>query len=113
MADDRAAESAEVHIEELQTALDEARREKKAFFANLFVDACRALSTRLKEGDGGAPMADEWWRVCTGRICAIGRKYATELSVETVEDIVEGEGVEPAVIEVVFGPLRQLHAYSE
>lgn len=58
-------------------------------------------------------MDDEWWRVCVGRVCAIGRRYAGEMALETVEEIVDGSSVDPRVLEQVFGPLRKLRAYTD
>ena len=50
--------------------------------------------------------------MCTGRICMVGRRYQKELTYETIEDVVESSGVEPRVIEQIFGQLKRLEAYN-
>jgi len=91
-----------------QEALDAARREKKALFANLFAGACAALGAQPSVG--GAPLPT-WCGVTLSHMRAIGRRYARELSIETIEMVVEGSDVDTAVQAQLFEPLKQLTAY--
>ena len=91
-----------------QEALDAARREKKALFANLFAGACAALGAQPSAG--GAPRP-AWCDVTLSHMRAIGRRYVRELSIETLEMVVEGSDVDTAVQAQLFEPLKQLTAY--
>eukprot|EP00964_Phaeocystis_antarctica_P103705 scaffold68961_cov33-Phaeocystis_antarctica.AAC.2 len=91
-----------------QEALDAARREKKALFANLFAGACAALSAQPSVG--GAPLPT-WCGVTLSHMRAIGRRYVRELSIETIEMVVEGSDVDTAGQAQLFEPLKQLTAY--
>ena len=90
-----------------QEALDTARREKKALFANLFAGACAALGAQAA---GGAPLPT-WCGVTLSHMRAIGRRYIRELSIETIEMVVEGSDVDTAGQAQLFEPLKQLAAY--
>ena len=93
-----------------QEALDAARREKKALFANLFAGACAALGAQPSAA--GAPRP-AWCDVTLSHMRAIGRRYVRELSIEreTLEMVVEGSDVDTAVQAQLFEPLKQLTAY--
>jgi len=91
-----------------QEALDAARREKKALFANLFAGACAALGAQPSVG--GAPLPT-WCGVTLSHMRAIGRRYVRELSIETLEMVVEGSDADTAVQAQLFEPLKQLTAY--
>ena len=91
-----------------QEALDAARREKKALFANLFAGACAALGAQPSVG--GAPLPT-WCGVTLSHMRAIGRRYVRELSIETIEMVVEGSDVDTAGQAQLFEPLKQLTAY--
>lgn len=74
--DDSGLPPGDSELELVQDALDAKRREKKAFFANFFVEACGALSEKLKHAAAGeVPADEEWWRVCIGRVCMVGRRH--------------------------------------
>ncbi|KAL1514832.1 hypothetical protein AB1Y20_003917 [Prymnesium parvum] len=111
--DDSGLPVGEAELERLQEALDTKRREKKFFFSNFFVEACSAVSAKLNAAaPGESPTQEEWWRVCIGRICMIGRRYQRELTFSAIEDVVQSAGVHPDVMKAVFDGLKRLEAYN-
>lgn len=112
--DDAAVAQAEAEVAEARVDLDDARRYKKAMLANLFAGACGLLSTHqvAATAASGMPRFHEWYRVVLARTLALGRRYASEFSLATVEIVVEGNDVAESVRDLVFPPLRQVQAYT-
>jgi hypothetical protein len=112
--DDAAIGHAEAEVAEARVELDDARRHKKETLANLFAGACGLLGAHeaAAKGASGIPRFLEWYRMTLGRTLALGRRYASEFSLDTVEIVVEGNGVSESVRDLVFPPLRQVQAYT-
>ena len=112
--DDAAVGQAEAEVAEARVELDDARRQKKETLANLFAGACGLLGAHeaAAKGASGMPRFLEWYRMTLGRTLALGRRYASEFSLDTVEIVVEGNGVAESVRDLVFPPLRQVQAYT-
>ena len=112
--DDAAIGQAEAEVAEARVELDDARRHKKETLANLFAGACGLLGAHeaAAKGASGMPRFLEWYRMTLGRTLALGRRYASEFSLDTVEIVVEGNGVSESVRDLVFTPLRQVQAYT-
>jgi len=110
--DDAAVGHAQADVDQARTALDDARRSKKSILASLFTSACSLLSAHeASSAASGAPLHHEWRRVVLGRTLALGRLYATEFSLQTVEIVVEGNDVAENVRDLVFPPLRQVQTW--
>lgn len=107
--DDMLVSMSEDKVRDSRADLEAARREKKALFANLFAGACAALSDHL---GGGGTEGDEWWVETLGRTRALGRLHWREINLDTVEMVAEGNELGAEVRSAVFGPLRQLEAYT-
>ena len=94
-------------------ALDRARQDKKALFANLFAGAGAAMgeaaAAAAAEGGGAPPLL--WHATTIMHMRATGRRYLRELSLKTLEIIVEGAELDAATQAQIFDPLKQLAAY--
>jgi len=109
--DDAGVRHAEAEVASARAALDDARRQKKGVFADLFAHACGLLGARNTRSEVALAEQQEWRQLVLSRLLALGRLHAGEYSLDTVELVVEGNDVAHSVRDAVFPPLRTVQCF--